>query len=707
MPAGIADRPLPPPRSPNVERRQSTSSAPPSRNHLTASSSSARTARFGSSTNRPRRSSPIRPADLIGQPVSRLLPSGRPRRRDDDHYWKKAGGAAAVASRTLVGFRHDGTTVPLRSISACFEHGSTRYTVALILDVTGESRSRGPPGGGREHASRLPAAGRRRRHPARRHRFGSRRRRHRRRPAANRRRAAPRHGGAVALAAGRRAPGRSLQQQRTARLERPFPIASIPLVAAQLKIGKSALFLDAGRPARARSRNVPPPRIPIRSDRAAGGRRPAANRVLSALYLGSTAQDGRGFSRHHRASPADRRRDQPGAARAGPATARCSRRSTSPPPARSRRGGERGAAPRGEGAADLAPDRLGKRGDRAGARADRTGRADARHGAAARRDRNRQGSDGAGDSRPEPAPSAADDPRQLRRDSDALIESELFGREKRRVHRRAVAADRPVRSRQPVHALPRRDRRPADGSPGQAAARAAGAGDRAPGQHPADQGRRPHHRGHQPQPRRRRFATRRSARICSTGSTSSRSSCRRCANGPRTSRRWCGASSTSSRRRSARRSSRFPRRACASCSAISWPGNVRELRNVIERAVIVATGRQLVVAAPRLGERPVPQTAMTLTELEIDHIRAVLESTSWRVRGSGGAAERLGLKPTTLESRMAQAGHRPQGGELDRTGRSAAQTPSEGRTSGVTPRSPPPPRPVRGADLEVRPAARP
>src|SRR4030095_14545993 len=44
------------------------------------------------------------------------------------------------------------------------------------------------------------------------------------------------------------------------------------------------------------------------------------------------------------------------------------------------------------------------------------------------------------------------------------------------------------------------------------------------------------------------------------------------------------------------------------------PGNVRELRNVIERAVILATGRQLVVAAPRLGERSVPQTAMTLAQ---------------------------------------------------------------------------------------------
>ena len=87
-----------------------------------------------------------------------------------------------------------------------------------------------------------------------------------------------------------------------------------------------------------------------------------------------------------------------------------------------------------------------------------------------------------------------------------------------------------------------------------------------------------------------------------------------------------------------------------------WPGNVRELRNVIERAVIVATGPQLVVAIPRLGERPMPQTAMTLIELEVEHIRAVLNSTGWRVRGSGGAAERLGIKPTTLESRMARFG---------------------------------------------------
>ena len=87
----------------------------------------------------------------------------------------------------------------------------------------------------------------------------------------------------------------------------------------------------------------------------------------------------------------------------------------------------------------------------------------------------------------------------------------------------------------------------------------------------------------------------------------------------------------------------------------AWPGNVRELRNVIERAVIISTGPELVVPAPRPPAR-MPQAAMTLTALEIEHIRSVLESTHWRVRGAGGAAQRLGLKPTTLESRMAKLG---------------------------------------------------
>ena len=50
------------------------------------------------------------------------------------------------------------------------------------------------------------------------------------------------------------------------------------------------------------------------------------------------------------------------------------------------------------------------------------------------------------------------------------------------------------------------------------------------------------------------------------------------------------------------------------------------------------------------------QADMTLCALEGEHIRAVLEKTNWRVRGPFGAANRLGLKPTTLESRMARLG---------------------------------------------------
>jgi formate hydrogenlyase transcriptional activator len=87
-----------------------------------------------------------------------------------------------------------------------------------------------------------------------------------------------------------------------------------------------------------------------------------------------------------------------------------------------------------------------------------------------------------------------------------------------------------------------------------------------------------------------------------------------------------------------------------------WPGNVRELRNVIERAVIIATGPRLTVAMPQPAVGRQPQASSTLKNLEIEHIRATLMSTNWRIRGAGGAAERLGLKPTTLETRMAKLG---------------------------------------------------
>ena len=89
----------------------------------------------------------------------------------------------------------------------------------------------------------------------------------------------------------------------------------------------------------------------------------------------------------------------------------------------------------------------------------------------------------------------------------------------------------------------------------------------------------------------------------------------------------------------------------------TWPGNVRELRNVIERAVIVTRSPRLVIGAPR-STQETNGHSRTMAAVQSEHIRAVLKSVNWRIRGAGGAAEMLGMKPTTLESRMAKLGIR-------------------------------------------------
>jgi transcriptional regulator with GAF, ATPase, and Fis domain len=101
----------------------------------------------------------------------------------------------------------------------------------------------------------------------------------------------------------------------------------------------------------------------------------------------------------------------------------------------------------------------------------------------------------------------------------------------------------------------------------------------------------------------------------------------------------------------------IPDESLVALQGYEWPGNVRELRNVVERAVIVANGPAVSIPVPRPSAASRRRTATTtLADLQSAHIRATLESVGWRVRGAGGAAERLGLKPTTLESRMARLG---------------------------------------------------
>jgi formate hydrogenlyase transcriptional activator len=90
-----------------------------------------------------------------------------------------------------------------------------------------------------------------------------------------------------------------------------------------------------------------------------------------------------------------------------------------------------------------------------------------------------------------------------------------------------------------------------------------------------------------------------------------------------------------------------------------WPGNVRELRNAIERAMIVSSGTRLRIEHPDAGAAGA-QPSQAMDHVEREHLLRILEQTAWRIRGKNGAAAILGLKPTTLEFRMAKLGlYRP------------------------------------------------
>jgi formate hydrogenlyase transcriptional activator len=110
----------------------------------------------------------------------------------------------------------------------------------------------------------------------------------------------------------------------------------------------------------------------------------------------------------------------------------------------------------------------------------------------------------------------------------------------------------------------------------------------------------------------------------------------------------------------------IPQEAMEVCVAYDWPGNVRELQNFVERAVILTRGTSLQLPVSELNlpaPEPPPSSEagnapVTLESAERDHIFKTLNETNWIIGGPNGAAARLGMKRTTLQSRMKKLGIR-------------------------------------------------
>ena len=103
----------------------------------------------------------------------------------------------------------------------------------------------------------------------------------------------------------------------------------------------------------------------------------------------------------------------------------------------------------------------------------------------------------------------------------------------------------------------------------------------------------------------------------------------------------------------------IPRRSLDKMMRYPWPGNVRELEHLIERSVIGSPGSTLVVNEQQL--RPLSarignEKIKNLTAIERDHIVNVLSLTNWKIQGPGGAAESLGIHPSTLRFRLKKLG---------------------------------------------------
>jgi formate hydrogenlyase transcriptional activator len=103
----------------------------------------------------------------------------------------------------------------------------------------------------------------------------------------------------------------------------------------------------------------------------------------------------------------------------------------------------------------------------------------------------------------------------------------------------------------------------------------------------------------------------------------------------------------------------IPSEAMKALQAYQWPGNVRELENFIERAVILTQGPDLFVSLAELKGLPDHTTnakATTLEQAEREHILKSLRESGWVIGGAAGAAVKLGMKRTTLQSKMHKLG---------------------------------------------------
>jgi PAS domain S-box-containing protein len=105
----------------------------------------------------------------------------------------------------------------------------------------------------------------------------------------------------------------------------------------------------------------------------------------------------------------------------------------------------------------------------------------------------------------------------------------------------------------------------------------------------------------------------------------------------------------------------IPKATIDALMTFDWPGNVRELQNVCEHAIIVSPGSEFTLPEIFTGTEVPPSDARVSTmkdlkSIEREHILEVLEESGWKIKGEGNAANRLGLKPSTLRSRMKKLG---------------------------------------------------